>query len=133
MNTSTQAPKAIDHCTEVKRTDFGSLTVWEGVYEYRCFPEAKPEITKHRMITEGDKAWVKIYTGTLYGSSEHNLCVTPDHDDAEEGWSAWDSIAQFDRMVKEAKKLKVGLEITEYHKGDRKRGKKGKFVTLAKS
>jgi len=132
MNT-TEPPRDLKHCdpASIKREDFGGLTVWVGHYDYRQFPEAKAERTKYRLLTEGEKVWLKIYTGTLYGSSDHNGGLSADHDEAEEDWCQWDSIAQFDRVIKEARKLNSGLILSEYRKG-KERGQ-GKFVTLTKS
>jgi len=131
--TTTETPKDLKHCDpdSINREDFGGLTVWTGHYDYKPFPEAKPERTKYRLLTEGEKVWLKIYTGTLYGSLDHEGSLSADHDEAEEGWSRWESIAQFDRAIKEARKLSSGLVLSEYRKG-KKRGQ-GKFVTLARS
>lgn len=131
--TTTKTPKDLKHCdpSSIKREEFGSLTVWTGHYDYKPFPEAEAERTKYRLLVEGEKVWLKIYTGTLYGSLEHQGSLSANHDDAEEGWARWDSIAQFDRTIKEARNLKAGLILSEYRKG-KKRGE-GKFVTLTKS
>lgn len=131
--TTTETPKDLKHCdpTSIKREDFGRLTVWVGHYDYKPFPEAKAYRTKYRLLTEGEKVWLKIYTGTLYGSSDHKGGLSADHDEAGEGWCQWDSIAQFDRVIKEARKLNSGLILSEYRKG--KKRFEGKFVTLTKS
>jgi len=128
-----KTPEELRHCdpSSIKREDFGNLTVWTGHYDYKPFPEAEAERTKYRLLAEGEKVWLKIYTGTLYGSLEHRGILSADHDEAEEGWSQWESTAQFDRVIKEARRLKAGLILQEYRRA-KKRGE-GKFVTLAKS
>ena len=131
--TTNETPEDLKHCdpTSIKREDFGGLTVWVGHYDYKPFPEAKAERTKYRLLTEGEKVWLKIYTGTLYGSLDHNGSLSADHDEAEEVWSRWDNIAEFDRTIREARRLKSGLILSEYQKG-KNRGQ-GKLVTLTKS
>ena len=120
-----EIPKDIRHCVNVKSQKFGNLTVWMADYEYKPFPEAPSERTRYRLLTEGSRIWLKIYTGTLYGSLDHKGSVSADHPDAEECWTRWDPIKDFDKVVREARKLGSGLVLSEY--------KDGKSFVLTKS